>query len=215
MRIDSGQLSEGAGDGDVTVILHAMVSGSRAAAADLLPAVYGELRRLAQATLRNLPPGQTLSATALVHEAYLRLVGEDGDRGPGWEGRVHFFNAAAQAMRHILVDAAKRKSRIKHGGGRSRDELHEDAAVADEPSPPVTLEQADEILAIDSAMDRLRQEHPRKGQVVMLQYFGGLTHEQIADLLQVTTRTVERDWRFARAWLREALGDSFHGTAAT
>lgn len=188
--------------GDLTVLLRAAAGGDREASADLLPRAYAELRRLAEASLRRLPPGQTLSATALVHEAYLRLVGTED---PGWQGRAHFFGAAAQAMRNILVDQARRKARLRHGGDRRRVPLETAPPGPDDGSALTMLDEAEEILAVDAAIDELRASHPRPGEVVMLSYFAGLTHAQIAELLDVTTRTVERDWRFARAWLRDRL----------
>lgn len=171
----------------------------RMPASELLPLVYEELRRLAESRLARLPPGQTLQPTALVHDAYLRLV---GDRDPGWNGRGHFFGAAARAMRNILVDQARRKSALRHGGDRRRLILDE-RGVLDVPVDADT----DEVLSLDHVLGRLEQEHPRQAQVVLLRYFAGLTNEQVADLLGVATTTVKRDWRFARAWLRREMGE--------
>ena len=166
---------------------------------ELLPLVYDELRALAQARMAHEMPGQTIQATALVHEAYLRLVGE---QDPGWNGRGHFFGAAALAMRRILVEAARRRGRIKRGGDRRRVSIDDaDAQAAIEPPD-------DDVLAVDEAVRRLEQEDPRKGRIVNLRYFAGLTAEETARVLGVSVGTVERDWRFIKAWLQEELGRS-------
>ncbi|MGD8451920.1 MAG: ECF-type sigma factor [Phycisphaerae bacterium] len=174
-------------------------AGGREAARDLLPLVYDELRQLAQARLRKLPPGQTLQATALVHEAYMRLVGRED---PGWGDRAHFFAAAARAMRHILVEQARHKSSLKEGGGLRRldNELNEPAA--DAPSR--------EVLAIDEAIRRLEREDPRKGQIINLRYFARMTTAETAEALGISVATVGREWRFIRTWLERELagGDS-------
>ncbi|MBT8484473.1 MAG: sigma-70 family RNA polymerase sigma factor [Phycisphaerales bacterium] len=167
---------------------------AKVAAADLLPILYDELRTLARARMAREMPGQTIQATALVHEAYLRLV---GDEDPGWNGRGHFFGAAALAMRRILVEQARRKGRVKHGGDRQRQPL-EDGCIAIEP------EERD-LLAVDDAVRRLETRDPRKGQIVNLRYFAGLTAEQTAHALGVSLGTVEREWRFIKAWLQEEL----------
>ncbi|MBK7404399.1 MAG: sigma-70 family RNA polymerase sigma factor [Phycisphaerales bacterium] len=180
---------------DVTLALQAAASGDAAAAAALLPMVYEELHRLAQARLRRTPPGNTLQTTALIHEAYLRLVGE-GD--PGWSGRHHFFGAAARAMRDILVDQARRKSAAKHGGQMRRVDLDESDIVLDE-AP-------ERLLALDEALRKLEGEDARLGEIVMLRYFAGLTQAETAAALGVSERTIERDWRYIRAWLRRELG---------
>ncbi len=166
-------------------------------AADLLPVIYDELRRLAAHRLAHLPPGQTLQPTALVHDVFLRIVGE---RDPGWHGRAHFFGAAAKAMRNILVDQARRKSAVKHGGDRRR-------VAADDWDIPDMTEglPIDEILALDEVIEQLATDHPRPAQVVMLRYFAGLTSEQVAEALDIGLSTVKRDWRFACAWLRRAM----------
>ncbi len=163
-------------------------------AAELLPVVYAELRRLAAALSGRLPPGQTLQPTALVHEAYLRLV---GDRDPGWEGRRHFFGAAARAMRNILVEQARRKGAHKRGGGARRVELAEGLAVIEPP--------AEDLLAVDEAIQKLQAEKPRLAEIAMLRYFAGLTADQTAAVLGVSVSTLEREWRFARAWLGRHL----------
>ncbi len=208
--------------GDITLMLAAIGRGDRQAAGQLLPLVYEELRTLARARLAHVPPGNTLQPTALVHEAYLRLVGTSGDASdPGWQGRAHFFGAAAQAMRDILVEQARRKSRLKHGGGRARAAL--DDAVDDQhvtplvEAPPELLSAADDMLALDDALRKLEAEDPRKASVVMLKYFAGLEHPMIAEFVGVSLPTVDRDLRFARAWLakqmqaRRAGGDSETG----
>jgi len=167
----------------------------RQPAAELLPVLYDELRRLAVALSGRLPPGQTLQPTALVHEAYLRLV---GDRDPGWEGRRHFFGAAARAMRNILVDQARRKGAPKHGGGARRVELTEGLAVIEPP--------ADDLLAVDEAIQKLEAEKPHLAEVAMLRYFAGLSADETAAVLGVSASTLAREWRFARAWLSRQLG---------
>jgi RNA polymerase sigma factor (TIGR02999 family) len=182
--------------GEATRLLGKLAAGRPQAAEELLAVVYGELRRLAAAQLARLRPGQTLQPTALVHEAYLKLV---GDEDPGWSGRGHFFCAAAQAMREIIVDQLRRKSAAKRGGGRAHDALEEDVAL-----PAAGLD-PEEALAVDAVLGRLQAEHPRKAQVVVMRYFGGLSEEEIAEALGVTPRTVERDWRFARAYLHGLL----------
>lgn len=181
---------------ELTRLLQAAATGDRRAAADLLPRVYAELRALAVARLARLPPGQTLQATALVHDAWVDLVGK-GD--PGWNSRNHFFAAAAHAMRELLIDRARRKAARKRGG----DEARADVDVDLQPGDPGLA--GEELLAVDAALERLQQEHPRRAEVVVLRFYGGLSHEEIAEHLGVTTRTVEREWRFARAWLHTAL----------
>ncbi len=178
-------------DPDVTQMLQQAGAGDPRAAERLLPLVYDELRRLADARLRRTPPGHTLQATALVHEAYLKLVGSSD---PGWDHRGHFFAAAAQAMREILVDHARRKGALKRGGDR----LRLDADPDDLPA----ADRAADVLALESALERLEALDPRKARVVVLRFYGGLTHEQIAAVLGTSPRTVEREWRFARSWLK-------------
>ena len=163
-------------------------------AADLLPVVYAELRRLAVALSGRLPPGQTLQPTALVHEAYLRLV---GPQDPGWNGRRHFFGAAARAMRDILVEQARRKGARKHGGGARRVELTEGLALIEPP--------ADDVLALDEAIQQLQAEEPRLAEIVMLRYYTGLSVEETAGVVGESDRTVYRAWRRARAWLTRHL----------
>jgi RNA polymerase sigma factor (TIGR02999 family) len=181
---------------EVTQLLSELRAGRQSAANELLPLVYRELRRLAAAQLARLRPGQTLQPTALVHEAYAKLVGS-GD--PGWDGRGHFFAAAATAMRELVVDAVRRKAAAKRGGGVPAEDL--DAALAVPRGGPGL----DDVLAVDAAIKRLEVEYPRKAKVVVMRYFGGLADEEIAAAVGVNVRTVERDWRFARAWLHSVL----------
>ena len=164
-------------------------------AAELLPVVYEELRRLAATLAGRLPPGQTLQPTALVHEAYLRLV---GDQDPGWQGRRHFFGAAARAMRDILVEQARRKSAHKHGGDARRIELTEGLAIIEPPS--------DDLLAVDEAIQKLQAEKPHLAEIAMLRYFAGLSVDETAAMLGMSASTLAREWRFARAWLVRQLG---------
>jgi RNA polymerase sigma factor (TIGR02999 family) len=177
---------------DVTQLLGAAAAGDRQAAADLLPLVYAELRQLGAARLAREAPGQTLQPTALVHEAYLRLVGDQR-----FEGRGHFFAAAAEAMRRIMVERARRQGRGKHGGGRRRVELADHAAAAELP--------ADEVLALDDALTRLAADDPDAANIVHLHFFAGLSIEQVADALGVSRATAYRQWTYARAWLRCAI----------
>ena len=179
---------------DVTQILNAIERGDRKASADLLPVVYEELRRLAAQRLSGEPPGQTLQATALVHEAYLRLVGTDAK---GWESRAHFFAAAAEAMRRILVEQARHKRSQVHGGDHRRVALHADHIEAAEPS--------DRIVALSEALDILDHEDPDVARLVKLRYFAGLTLEQSADVLGISARTAYRYWAYAKARLHQVL----------
>lgn len=169
-------------------------------AEELLPLLYAELRSLAGAQMARLRPGQTLQPTALVHEAYLELV---GDRDPGWNGRGHFFGAAARAMREILVDHARARAADKRGGGV--EPLRLDTTGFDEVGAPGGALPLDDVLAIDRAIERLEAEHPRPAELVVLRYFGGLTMEEAASALEISLRTAEREWRFARALLADAL----------
>jgi RNA polymerase sigma factor (TIGR02999 family) len=182
---------------DVTQILKAIDQGDPRAADRLLPLVYDELRRLAAAKLAQEKSGQTLQPTALVHEAYLRLVG--GAPQGGWDGRGHFFAAAAQAMRRILVENARRKKRLKHGGEARRVEL-EDVDRAPEPPP-------DELLALDEALDKLAQADPPAAEIVKLHFFAGLSLEEAGALLGLSRASAYRQWTYARAWLRAAMGE--------
>jgi RNA polymerase sigma factor (TIGR02999 family) len=177
---------------DVTRILSAIEHGDLQAAERLLPLVYEELRKLAAARLAQEKPGQTLGATALVHEAYLRLV--DVEKAQQWDSRGHFFVAAAEAMRRILVERARYKRSAKRGGSRQRVELC-DVELALE-------EESDDVLAIDEALQKLEQAHKRKAELVKLRFFVGLTNEQAAHALGISSSTADNDWAYARCWLR-------------
>jgi RNA polymerase sigma factor (TIGR02999 family) len=185
---------------DVTRILNALAEGHAHASEELLPLVYDELRRLAARQLGRERPGQTLDPTALVHEAYLRLVGAAGsaEKEPHWAGRRHFFAAAAEAMRRILIEKARRKRRIKHGGDRRR-------VALDEAVPATTPR--DELLALDEALARFAEQEPAKAELVKLRYFAGLTLPQAAEVLGISVATAERHWTYARTWLYAALAD--------
>ena len=180
---------------NVTSILKAAQDGDAAAAARLLPLVYDELRELAQARMAHLPPGQTIQPTALVHEAYLRLLGKSDLH---IESRRHFFFVAARAMRDILVEQARAKARTKRGGHRKRVELLENVS-ADEPLP-------EEVLAVHEALAELEKEDPLKAQIVNLRYFTGMTMDETAQVLGISERTLFRHWRFIKAWLKSRLG---------
>jgi RNA polymerase sigma factor (TIGR02999 family) len=187
---------------DVTQILHAIEQGDPHAASQLLPLVYDELRKLATHKLAQEKPGQTLDATALVHEAYLRLAG--ADQAQPFNSRGHFFAAAAEAMRRILVDNARRKRRAKHGGDRQRLALDELAVPADD--------RAEDLLALDEALTQLATQEPVKAQVVQLRYFAGLSLEETAACLGLSPATAKRYWTVARAWLYAALADPGQGS---
>ena len=180
---------------DVTEILSAIEQGDPHAGEQLLPLVYDELRKLAARKLAQEKPGQTLQATGLVHEAYIRLV--DVDKVQHWNSRGHFFAAAAEAMRRILIDNARRKRRLRHGGGRQRLELA-DLDAADESA-------TQDILALDAALEKLGDQWPEVAEVVKLRYFAGLTMEQTAAALGISVRTAHRHWAFARAWLYQEI----------
>jgi RNA polymerase sigma factor (TIGR02999 family) len=176
--------------GHVTRLIGEAAGGSGRAAAELLPLVYEELRSLARRHLARTPPGNTLQPTALVHEAYMKLV---GSTNPSWDSRRHFFGAAANAMRNILVDQARRKASVKHGGDRERSPLEDvELPIA----PP-----SEDLLALDDALRELERADPRQGEIVMLRYFAGLTAEQTAQALGTSVSTVDREWRFIRAFL--------------
>ena len=182
---------------DVTRMLNAIERGDARATDELLPLVYEELRLLAAQKLSHEKPGHTLQATALVHEAYLRLVG-DGEQN--WTSRVHFFHAAAEAMRRILIDNARHRKCEKRGGSRQRVDLEEAAAESREACSP------DDLIALDGALTKLAAEDPVKADVVKLRYFAGLTVEQTADLLGISATTVKLHWAYARAWLLREIG---------
>lgn len=180
---------------DVTQVLRLIEAGDPSAAEQLLPLVYEELKQLAKARLAREAPGQTLQATALVHEAYLRLIGpSQQDR---WEGRGHFFGSAAEAMRRILINRARDRNRLKREGGRHQVDLAS-ISVADKASD-------EQLLMIDDVLARLEAEHPTCGRLVKLRFFAGLTSEQAAEALGISKRTADRDWAFARAWLFREL----------
>ena len=181
---------------EVTRVLKAASEGDAQAAEELIPLVYSELRKLAAWRLAQEKAAHSLQATLLVHEAYLKL-------SPGeqrWDGRKHFFSAAAEAMRRILIDRARRRKAIRHGGDMHQTEFAEDAIAA-------SKAQDDEVLAIHEVLDRLAKEEPRKAEVVKLRYFAGMTIEETAEALDISTPTAKRDWTYARAWLYRELGE--------
>jgi RNA polymerase sigma factor (TIGR02999 family) len=184
---------------DVTRILSAIEQGDPHAAEQLLPVVYDELRKLAGQKLTQEKPGQTLDATALVHEAYLRLIGDQpaAQARGHWNSRGHFFAAAAEAMRRILIEQTRRKRRQKHGGGRQRVELDDAVDIADAP--------LQDLLELDEALDRLQSADPLAAKLVNLRYFAGLTMPQAAEALGITLRTAERNWTYARTWLHREI----------
>jgi RNA polymerase sigma factor (TIGR02999 family) len=182
---------------DVTRILSQIESGDPAAAAQLLPLVYDELRKLAAARLAQEKPGQTFQATALVHEAYLKLL--DTDKVQHWNSRGHFFGAAAEAMRRILVDLARRKQRPKHGGERQRVELDDVCCLADD--------RAGELLSLHAALEKLEAESPNKAKLVKLRYFAGLSHQQAAETMGISRATADRHWAYAKVFLRCEIED--------
>jgi RNA polymerase sigma factor (TIGR02999 family) len=181
----------------VTQVLALAAQGDAAATDELLPLVYDELRRMARAHMANERAGQTLQPTALVHEAYLRLIGGSGDGKESWNSRGHFFGAAAQAMRRILVERARSRDRLKHGGDRQRVDLDEEG--------PTWLSDDDEVLALDEVLKRFEQHDPDRALVVMLRYFTGLTIEQTALALDTSVDRVKGDWAYARAWIHREL----------
>jgi RNA polymerase sigma factor (TIGR02999 family) len=182
---------------EVTRIITAIEQGDPHASAQLLPLVYDELRRLAAQKLAQEKPGQTLQATALVHEAYLRLVSDANTQT--WENRRHFFAAAAEAMRRVLVEKARRKRRLRHGGGLQKQPLEENEPAVVSPVDPVDL------LALDEALDRLEAVSPRRARLVKLRYFAGLTLPDIAAMLGISQSTAEADWTYAKAWLKREV----------
>ena len=191
-RTGGGNLNRMTG---VTQILDAIRRGDEHASEQLLPIIYEDLRRLAANMLAREPTGQTLQATALVHEAYVRLV--DSEEVQKWNHRGHFFNAAAEAMRRILVEKARRKQRVKHGGEHQRVEMDDERLVCSVPS--------DQILALDEALERFDQEEPEKAQLVKLRFFAGLSIEEAADAMGISRATASRHWTYARAWLHDAM----------
>ena len=181
---------------EVTRILFAIDQGDPHAAEELLPLVYDELRKLAALKLVQEKPGQTLQATALVHEAYVRLVGAGDDQH--WDSRRHFFAAASEAMRRILIDNARRKQSHKHGGDWQRQDIDADALAAPEPDM--------DLLALDAALLRLAEQDPLKAKLVELRYFAGLTGDQAAAVLGISASSADRHWVYTRAWLRREFG---------
>lgn len=179
---------------DVTRILAAIERGDVRAVDELFPLVYQELRQLAAQRMSRELPGQTLQATALVHEAYLRLVGAEDQN---WDGRTHFFSAAAEAMRRILIDNARRKKSLKHGGGRQRVDLDDGDIAVEAPS--------DNLVALDEALTKLAKKAPAVAELVKLRYFAGLTVEQVAEIQGISRRTAGSHWAYARAWLHREI----------
>jgi len=179
---------------DVTQLLNAAGQGEALAAPELLSLVYKELRRVAAAKMASEAPGQTLQATALVHEAWLRLTGDERRQ---WNDRTHFFASAAEAMRRILVDNARRKRAARHGGGQQRVEMPDLGSAV--------VESDDKVLAVDEALEKFAKLDPQKAEVVKLRYFVGMTLEQAAEALGISERTAKRYWAFARAWLHEEI----------
>jgi RNA polymerase sigma factor (TIGR02999 family) len=186
---------------DLTSLLSAAGSGDAEAGAKLLPLIYDELHKLAAARMRKAPGFDTLQPTALVHEAYVRLVGR-GD--PGWNGRGHFFAAAARAMRDILVEQARRKAALKRGGDMRRVDALESTPTFETPR--------EDLLALDDALRALETEDARKGEIVMLRYFAGLSQAETAAALGVSERTIEREWRYIRVWLRRQIDPGAAGS---
>ncbi len=187
---------------DVTRLLLAWNEGDPHAAERLMPLVYEHLRGLAQEYMRRERGGHTLQSTALVHEAYLRLVDA---KTVSWQGRAHFYSLAARAMRRILVDHARHRITLRRGGRQQRVPLEEADGLE---SPPTEETKEDELMALDTALERFAQVHARSAQVVELRFFGGMEMRDIADVLRVDPSTVDRDWKFARVWLRRAMGSS-------
>jgi len=196
MMDDSNQPMTKPTESPITIVLRAVEGGDPSAAAELLPLVYDELRRLARAKMVGESPGQTLQPTALVHEAYMRVVCE-GEKD--WGGRSHFFSVAALAMRRILVDQARKKSSLKRGGSNARVDL-DDVDLAFE-SPP------GDVLGIDEALQKLEASDPRKGQIVNMRYFLGMTVQETAAALGLSVSTIEEEWRYVRAWLQREVVD--------
>jgi RNA polymerase sigma factor (TIGR02999 family) len=189
-------MTNGHSDTDILSLLEKAGGGDAAALQEIFPLVYGELRRIASSCLRNAGPDQTMLTTDLVHESFLKLI---GGKAPTWQNRVHFFNIAATAMRQILVDHARARHAGKRGGRQRRVPLDTGIAVADE--------SMDDIAAIDDALKDLERVDQRSSKIVELRFFAGLTNDEIAELLAISSRTVKRDWEFARAWLFKKLNE--------
>lgn len=185
---------------DVTHLLSRVAAGEEGAASRLLSLVYEELQKMARQRMAALPPGQTLQPTALVHEAFVKLLGDKAHAT--FENRRHFFGAASQAMREIIVDASRRRTAVKRGGGRSAAELSQALAI------PAAGADPEDVLSVDAALSQLAADHPRAAEVVTMRYFAGLSVEEIAESLGVTARTIEREWRFARAFLHDVMTKS-------
>lgn len=184
--------------GDVTMLLEKVQQGDGHAGEELLPLVYEELRKLAASRMAREAAGQTLQPTALVHEAWLRLVGPgDPQHQPGWSGRAHFFGAAAEAMRRILVERARKKSRVRHGGTQERVDLEAVTLATEDPD--------ETVVALNDAIERLARESPQKADIVKLRYFVGMEHAEIAKVLGMSEATIRRHWTYARAWLHADL----------
>lgn len=191
---------------EVTVLMERLQQGDGRAADELLPVVYEELRRLAASRLSREAAGQTLQPTALVHEAWLRLVGQgDPERRPEWNGRAHFFGAAAEAMRRILVERARKKARLRHGGAQERVDFEQASSASEDPH--------EMVLALNDALERLALESPQKAEVVKLRYFAGMEHAETARALGISEITVRRHWKYARAWLYTELNPDRIGSA--
>lgn len=184
----------GASMNDVTQILQAVEGGDRRAVEDLLPLVYSELKKLAATRMAHEAAGHTLQPTALVHEAWLRLV---KDEGRSWQNRAHFFNAAAEAMRRILIEHARRKSAVKHGGGQQRLDIADLECAAQSPD--------ENILLIDEALEKLASQHPERAKIVVMKFFGGMTNEEAAAAMGIGERSVYRHWECAKLWLFDEL----------
>ncbi|OYP28266.1 sigma-70 family RNA polymerase sigma factor [Rhodopirellula sp. MGV] len=182
-------------DSEISRILNSLEQGDPAAAGELLPLVYEELRRLATSRMRRESHAQTLQPTALVHEAFLRLIGNENVR---WDGKSHFFAAAAEAMRRILIEHARRRNALKRGGDRQQFELNESDGI-------VTLDNADELLDLDAALTKLAVDEPELAKLVELRYFAGLSVEEAAEVMAISPRTVKRHWAYARVWLARAM----------
>jgi RNA polymerase sigma factor (TIGR02999 family) len=193
----------------VTTLLGRVRQGDRVATDELLPLVYEELRQLAAAQLAQERPGHTLQATALAHEAYLRLVGPEGGAGGGggWENRAHFFGAASRAIRHILVDHARARGRSKRGGGAQVQALPDDSGAL----APIAAAPSVDVIALDEALERLASLDPAKARLVEMRFFGGLTVGEAAEALGISESTAAREWQFARAWLFRQLRDEDAG----
>jgi len=179
----------------LTDCLRAAGRGDRKAAAELLPLVYAQLRDLARSRMANVPPGNTLQPTALVHEAFMRLIGKED---PGWENRGHFFAAAAESMRQVLVDQARRKNRLKRGGGKKRIDVDDFDVPLESP--------VEDIVALDQALDRLRADDERKARIVTLRFFAGLNREETAAAMDLSVATIDREWRYIVARLHKEMG---------